>query len=136
MLQFLLLYEIHYKINPLPNCRLDQISKTIELITTISDNNKCFLQSSESVHWEMQGATFIHTFKMRPRSFAERFFVTYRIGSIKAPVLITTPPPQNHAKINFLCVFYVVILGQKSILKKRYPGALMEPIWYISENVA
>ena len=109
LLQFSLLYEIHYKINPIRNCSLDQISKTIELITTISDSNKCFLQSSESVHWEMQGATFIHTFKMRPRSFAEKFFVTYRIGSIKAPVLITTPFPQNHAKNSFSCVLFVVI---------------------------
>ena len=38
---------------------------TIELITTISDNNKCFLQSSESVRWEILGATYTLTFEMR-----------------------------------------------------------------------
>ena len=31
-------------------------------------------------------------------------------------------PPRNHAKMQFLCVFYVTIWGQKPVLKNRTPG--------------
>ena len=31
-------------------------------------------------------------------------------------------PPKNQAKLQFLCHFYVVIRGQKNVLKNRIPG--------------
>ena len=46
----------------------------------------------------------------------------YRIGSIRAPFLNRTPPLRNHAKMQFLYVFYVTIWGKKLVLKNRTPG--------------
>ena len=39
------------------------------------------------------------------------------------PILNATwTPLRNKAKMQFFCVFYVVIRGQKPVLKKRTPG--------------
>ena len=46
--------------------------------------------------------------------------------TVPAPLMphswIEPHPLRNHAKNNFLCVFYVVIWGQKSILKNKTLG--------------
>ena len=41
-------------------------------------------------------------------------------------------PPRNHAKMQFLCVFYVTIWGQKLVLKNRTPGFIWSRygIWF------
>lgn len=58
-----------------------------------------------------------------PRSFQMNLL---ELNTVSAPIQphswIDPHPLSFHARNNFLCVFYVVILGQKSILKNRYPG--------------
>ena len=50
------------------------------------------------------------------------FEFDYRIRLNRTPSWIEPHPLKNHAKMQFLCVFYVTIWGQKPILKNRTPG--------------
>ena len=50
------------------------------------------------------------------------WLLNYRIGLNTAPLLNRTHPLRIQARIKFLCVFYVTIRGQISIMKNRPPG--------------
>ena len=55
-------------------------------------------------------------------SFIQHWESDYRIRLNTTPSWIEPHPLRNHAKMQFLCVFYVTIWGQKPILKNRTPG--------------
>ena len=66
----------------------------------------------------------IHSSRILTRS--EHIWKSTKMTTISASIQphswIEPHPLSFHAKNNFLCVFYVVIWGQKSILKNRTPG--------------